>query len=133
MKPGTIQERDRGESTVQSVLIVPVILTILFMGAHVAAYARGSQVANAAALRGAQVAASVEPDAAGTWSTLREVDTVVADLGFRTAAAPEIEVGPRDARVTVSLLVSRVVPFLPGVVTRSVQVPREVFLKAQDR
>lgn len=129
----SIRERDRGESTVQAVLVLPVILTILFMGAHLTAYARGSQVANAAALRGAQVAASVEPDSTGTWATLREIDTVVADLGFRAAAAPEIEVGPQDARVTVSLVINRVVPFLPSVVTRSAQVPREIFLRAQDR
>lgn len=123
----------RGETTVQAVLVVPVILTILFVGAHVTAYVRGSQVANAAAVRGAQVAASVEPDATGTWSALREIDAVVADLGFRTAAAPAIEVGPRNARATVSLVIHQIVPFLPNVVTRSAWVPREVFLREQDR
>lgn len=129
----TRRNNPRGETTVQAVLVVPVVLTILFVGAHVTAYVRGSQVANAAAIRGAQVAASVEPDAAGTWSTLREIDTVVTDLGFRTAAAPGIEVGPKVARVTVSLVIHRVVPFLPDVVTRSALVPREVFLREQDR
>lgn len=123
----------RGETTAQAVLVVPVILTILFMGAHVTAYVRGSQVANAAALRGAQTAAAVEADAAGMWSTLREIDLVVSDLGFRTASTPTVEVRARDARVSVSLVIDRVVPFLPGVVTRSAFVPREIFLREQDR
>lgn len=123
----------RGESTVQMVLIFPLLLTILFVGAHLTAYARGAQVANAAATRGVQVAAAVQPDAEGTWSALREIDTVVSDLGYRSAAAPSVEVGPRTARVTVSLVVQRVVPFLPGIVTRTAQAPREVFLRSQDR
>lgn len=125
--------RDKGETSIQVVLVFPALLTILFVGAHLAAYARGAQVAGTAATRGVQVAASVDPDADGMWSTLREVDTVVSDLGHRSAAAPRVEVGPRTARVTVSITVERIVPFLPGVVTRAAEMPREVFVRFQDR
>lgn len=129
----TNRSESRGETSIQMVLMFPVLLTILFMGAHVTVWARGSQVAHAAATRGAQVAAARDGSSDGTWASLREIDAVVADLGFRSAAAPKIEVGPRTARVTVSLIVQRVVPFLPGAVTRSVVVPREIFLRQQDR
>lgn len=124
---------ERGETSIQSVLVFPVLLTILFMGVHVAAYARGSQVAGVAATRGAQVAASRGNDADGAWATLRQIDEIVADLGFETVASPRIEIDARAARVTVSLPIERIVPFLPGTVTRSAEVPREIFLRQQDR
>lgn len=123
----------RGETSIQSVLIFPVLLTILFIGAHVTAYVHGSQVAHAAAIRGAQVAAAHDADAAGVGATLGEVDAVVEDLGFRTAAVPTVEITDRRVRVTVTVETQRVVPFLPVHVSRSAESPREVFLRQQDR
>lgn len=123
----------RGETSVQMVLVFPLLLTILFMGAHIAVYARGSQVANTAAARGVQVAAAAGPDADGLLATFREVDTVVSDLGHRAAAAPRVEVGSQSARVTVSVRIQRIVPFLPETVSRTAEMPREIFLRSQDR
>jgi hypothetical protein len=122
----------RGETSIEAVLIVPIVLTLLFAGVHVTSLARAAQVANIAATRGAQVAAA-SPDGASPLPVLREVDVVVGDLGGRAPRPARVSVGPRTVRVTVELEIRPVVPFLPVRVVRAATAPRERFLLEQER
>lgn len=125
--------RNRGEASIQAVLLVPAILGIFFLGVHATALAHGAHVANAAAIRGAQIAAFSHSEGNDVVRALNEMEQVVSDLGSRMYSAPSLEIGSTSVRVTVKVAVKSVVPFLPTSVTRAAIVSREQFLMEQDR
>lgn len=128
-----VARRNRGETSIQAVLLVPVILGIFFLGVHATALAHGAHVANAAAIRGAQIAAFSNSEGNDVVRALNEMEQVVSDLGSHMYSAPSLEIGSKSVRVTVQVSVQSVVPFLPTSVTRSAIVSREQFLMEQDR
>lgn len=128
-----LHNHDRGETSIQTVLLVPIMLTILFVGIHVGSLARAGQVAGLAAFRGAQMAAAADGSAGQTVEVLREIDRTITELGSRASTAPRVLIGPRAVRVSVTVDVEQIVPFLPVSSTRSVTVARETFLREQDR
>ena len=125
--------RNRGETSIQAVLLVPAILGIFFLGVHATALAHGAHVANAAAIRGAQIAAFSNSEANDVVRALNEMEQVVADLGSRMHTTPSLQIDSKSVHVTVSVEVQSVVPFLPTAVTRSATVSREQFLTEQNR
>ena len=125
--------RNRGETSIQAVLLVPVVLGIFFLGVHATALIHGAHVANAAAIRGAQIAAFSNSEANDVVRALNEMEQVVADLGSRMHTAPSLQIDSKSVHVTVSVEVQSVVPFLPTAVTRSATVSREQFLTEQNR
>ena len=125
--------RNRGETSIQAVLLVPAILGIFFLGVHATALAHGGHIANAAAIRGAQIAAFSDNEGNDVVRALNEMEQVVSDLGSRMYSAPSLEIGSKSVRVTVKVAVQSIVPFLPTSVTRSATVSREQFLMEQDR
>ena len=125
--------RNRGEASIQAVLLVPAILGIFFLGVHATALAHGAHVANAAAIRGAQIAAFSNSEGNDVVLALNEMEQVVSDLGSHMYSAPSLEISSKSVRVTVKVAVQSVVPFLPTSVTRSAIVSREQFLMEQNR
>lgn len=125
--------RNRGETSIQAVLLVPVVLGIFFLGVHATALAHGAHVANAAAIRGAQIAAFSNSEGNDVVWAVNEMKQVVSDLGSDMYSAPSLEIGGKSIRVTVKVAVRSIVPFLPTSVTRSATVSREQFLMEQDR
>ena len=69
--------RNRGETSIQAVLLVPAILGIFFLGVHATALAHGAHVANAAAIRGAQIAAFSNSEGNDVVRALNEMEQVV--------------------------------------------------------
>jgi hypothetical protein len=133
MKPPSKARHNRGETSIQAVLLVPVVLGIFFLGVHATGLAHGAHVANAAAIRGAQVAAFSNREGIDVVRALNEIEQVVSDLGSHMYSAPSLEIGSRSVHVTVSVAVQSIVPFLPTSVTRSAIVSREQFLLEQNR
>lgn len=133
MMPSSVARRNRGETSIQAVLLVPAILGIFFLGVHATALAHGGHIANAAAIRGAQIAAFSNNEGNDVVRALNEMEQVVSDLGSHMYSAPSLEIGSKSVRVTVKVAVQSVVPFLPTSVTRSAIVSREQFLMEQDR
>jgi len=125
--------RNRGETSIQAVLLVPVVLGIFFLGVHATALAHGAHVANAAAIRGAQIAAFSTSDGNDVVRAMNEMERVVTDLGYEMTNAPLLQIGSKSIRTTVTLAVQSIVPFLPTSVTRSATVSREEFLMEQER
>lgn len=132
MLPAEVR-RDRGETSIQAVLLVPVVLGIFFLGVHATALAHGAHVANAAAIRGAQIAAFSTSDGNDVVRAMNEMERVVTDLGYEMTNAPLLQIGSKSIRTTVTLAVQSIVPFLPTSVTRSATVSREEFLMEQER
>ena len=127
------RQHSRGETSIQSVLLIPVVFSLYFLCAHVTAIFHAAQVAQLAAEQGAQLAST-----AGTFTTdiapaLNRIESVVSDLGSQLASAPQIEESLFAVKTTVSVRVPGIVPFLPASVSRSTHVPRERFLMEQER
>ena len=123
----------RGEVSIQAVLLVPIILMMFFIGVHMATFAHASHIANLSASQGAQAAAASTGESVDTARVLNGIETTVSDLGALMSYAPRIYVGSTEVIVTVTLDFSPVVPFLPHFVSRTVILPREQFIREQDR
>ena len=123
----------RGETSIQAVLLVPVVLGVFFLGVHATALVHGAHVANAAAVRGAQIAAFSNSEGNDAVRALNEMEQVVSDLGSHMYSAPSLSIGSKSVQVTVKVAIQSVVPFLPTSVTRSATVSREQFLMEQNR
>jgi Flp pilus assembly protein TadG len=133
MTAATNPGNDRGETSIQTVLLVPVILSILFISVHAAALGHAGQVASVAANRGAQLAATSDNSSESTFVTRQEVRRTVMELGSQLRSEPQLSAYMGNVRVTVRIGVPRIVPFLPDVVTRSASAPIERFIEEQDR
>lgn len=114
-------------------IIVPVVLTILFLAVHLAILGHASHVAQVAAERGAQTAAASNGSVSGVRSAINQASAVVHDMGAHLGSAPSVQSNGRTIGVTVQLVTQKLVPFLPSSVSRTVWVAREDFVKEQDR
>ena len=123
----------RGETTVQVVLMVPVILLLLLVGVHVASYMHASNVANAAAKRGAQVAAGMSVSSGASSAATTSVTEMVRDLGSRLQQPPQVVMSQSFVTVSVQLRIGRLLPFLPDPVSRRGIARREVFMTEGER
>ncbi len=133
MKAATFPSRDRGETSVQMVLLVPVVLSILFLTVNAAALAHAGQIASLAANRGAQLIASSNGDSAAVSIVRVEIARTIRDLGSVLESEPQFSTYDGNVEVTVRVKVPGVVPFLPGFVTRRANAPIEQFINEQDR
>ena len=133
MRIATFPSGDRGETSTQVVILVPIILSIFFACVHAAALAHGGQVASLSALRGAQILASSD-GTTGSLALMRfEVQRTVSEMGNALETEPQLSVYRDSVRVAVRVRVPGVVPFFPTSVSRSVSVPFERFIEEQDR
>ena len=123
----------RGETSIQAVLLVPLVFGFFFLGVHAASVAYGSHVATIAAGRGAQMAAAASTQGPDIVAALNEVERVVKELGAKMSATPGIRIDSESVTVNVTLDIQRVVPFLPSRVSRNAHVSRERFIMEQDR
>lgn len=124
---------ERGETTAQLAVLVPIVFAVFLVGVHLASYAYASHVANVAALRGAQRASAQATTAVGIVAGLSEIERVTHELGSTLVVAPRVMLEGDSVRAQVSLKVAKVVPFLPHIVTRTAWAAREDFLRSQDR
>lgn len=124
---------DRGETSAQTVIIVPVLLTVLFVVIHLAILGHASHVAQLAAQRGAQVAASANGSVDGTQRAVQQASAVARELGAALGSPPTVHWNDRTVGLTVHLVTQKLVPFLPHDVSRTVWMTQETFLKEQDR
>lgn len=121
----------RGETTAQTVLVLPVVLGLLWMSVHVAMLFHAGNVAAASAAAAARVAAGSGAPGAGA---VRHVAARTAsDLGGRLEGDPRVDFGRDAVAVVVTVKGPDLVPFLPGAVTRRAVAPIEQFLMEQDR
>lgn len=133
MKAATFPGSDRGETSIQVVLLVPIILSIFFACVHAAALAHGAQVAALAAMRGAQISASIDGTTGSRVLMRSEVHRTVNEMGNTLESEPQFSVYQDTVLVAVRVSIPGVVPFLPTSVSRSATVPLERFIEEQER
>lgn len=124
---------ERGETSVESVVLAPVLFTLAFAVVHVASFWMSAHTASVAAARGAR-AASMASDSRESFELgAGAVEQTVSELGAKLASAPLVEINDKVIRVTVETRIAGVTPFLPHVVRRSVEARRESYVRESDR
>jgi Flp pilus assembly protein TadG len=121
---------ERGETTAQAVLAVPVLLLFLFFGVQVSMYFNTAQLAAIAAQDGA-IAGSISGG-----SEIRAIAAAVKSTAEQRASegkTPEARIDNGLIEVKVILYVPSIVPFFPTLVTRSASEPLERFVLEVDR
>ena len=119
-----------GETVVQAVLVVPVVLTFLWLALQATVFMHDAHMASAAASEGASVASRFgSSEMAGRNAAVR----LLAELGATAASAPTVVRQGSDVIATVSIRVPRIAPFFPSVVTRSAREVREKYVTEEER
>ena len=121
---------ERGETTAQAVLAVPVLLLFLLFGVQATLYFHTAQIAALAAQDGA-IAGSVVGG-----NEIHAIAAAVKSAAEQHASAgkiPEVRVADGVIEVEVLLRVPSVVPLFPSSVTRSASEPFERFVLEVDR
>lgn len=124
---------DRGETSTQTVIIVPVIITLLFLIVHIAVLSHASHIAQVAALRGAQIAASANGSVDEINRAIQQSQQIARDMGTSLATQPQVTWNQRSVGLSVRVRTQSVLPFLPNEVERTVWVAEEKFMMEQDR
>ena len=121
---------ERGETTAQVVLAVPVLLLFLLFGIQVSLYFHTAQIASIAAQEAAiagAVAGSNEIEA------LAVAVRSVAELHASEGKTPIVRMGERTIEVEVLLRVPTVISLFPAFVTRSASEPLEKYVYEVER
>jgi hypothetical protein len=121
---------ERGETTAQVVLAVPVLLLFLLFGIQVSLYFHTAQIASIAAQE-----AAIAGAAAGS----NEIEAIavavrsVAELHASEGKTPIVRMGERTIEVEVLLRVPTVISLFPAFVTRSASEPLEKYVYEVER
>lgn len=124
---------ERAETTIQTVVLVPIVFLIVFMCFHLGSTFHQSHIAQLAASRGASVASGLAQTDSSVLQARREIERVVSDLGSRLATQPVISYRDRGVEVRVTLTSSTAVSFLPATASADVWRPMESFRQEHDR
>ena len=121
---------ERGETTAQAVLAVPVLLLFLLLGVQISMFFNTAQLASIAAQDGA-IAGSVH----GGSETLAiaAATKTTAEQRASEAKTPDVRIDNGVIEVKVILHVPSVVPFFTSSVSRSASEPLERFVLEVDR
>jgi hypothetical protein len=121
---------DRGEVSIEAVLLVPALFFIALIAVQAGVLLHGVSVANHVAAAGATAAARL-----GATSTDGNLAVQVAadSVGARLAKASEIHATQQHVSVRVWIVVPQAVPMFGQQVSREVRVPRERFVAYPNR
>ena len=124
----SLSQRDKGETSAQVVLVVPVIILILMLAIQAGLYFHTSNVAGAAAAQGATAASSVTiTSSVALQLGQTSASNFVMAAGAQLFATPLVVVSAGMVSVTVQVKVPRIIPFFSSSVGRSVIEPLERF------
>lgn len=115
---------ERGSTSIQMVMLLPAVFSVLFLGLQAALYYYAATVASAAAQDGARVAAAYGSDGttAGVSTAVSALDQSHGSLQNYTVTAAANPAGPE---VTVTGTSLSVIPGMTFPVTRSASLPWE--------
>lgn len=121
---------DLGETVVQTVLVVPVVLTFMWLALQATVFMHDAHMASAAASEGASVASRFgSSEVAGRNAAVR----LIAELGATAASSPTVVRQGNSVVATVSIRVPRIAPFFPSVVTRTAREVKEKYMTEEER
>lgn len=119
-----------GETVVQVVIAVPIVLSMLLIAIQAMLFMHSAQIASLAASKGASVAANSQGDVA---MALNSATITAAELGAQLVGVPTAIIDDGFASVQVRVDVPNVAPFFPSSVLRQGLEPLESFVEEDDR
>lgn len=122
-----IPRHERAETTIQTVVLVPIVFLLTLMCFHLGSLFHQSHIAELAAIRGASVASGLDISSQSSSQARLEIRRVVTELGSHLASEPSISYENRGVQVTVRIRSSTALSFLPSVATAEVWQPMELF------
>jgi len=120
--------RDRGEGTVQYVILVPIVFLVVLLGVQAATYFHAANIASNAATRAVSVASRAGASSA---AGAQEASKVVAESGAELLGV-SVD-GSSEITAAVTVRVRRVVPFFSQAVSRRAAAPKERYLFEDER
>ncbi len=124
---------ERAETSLQAVILVPVVFLIVFMCFHLAALIHQGHVAMALAIRGAEITSASDNHFDAHGRAVAEMKLMSAELGAHLSRTPSFNYEENSVLVTVHLRVTGAVPFLPRVASATARQTLERFVPEQDR
>ena len=118
---------ERAETTIQSVVLVPIVFLVAFMCFHLGSLFHQMHIAELAAIRGASIASGLDISAQSSSQARLEIKQVVSELGSRVVSEPMISYKNKGVEVTVRLRAISAISFLPSIATAQVWRPMESF------
>jgi hypothetical protein len=124
------QRDDRGDVSTQLVLLTPLLLFLVMVVVQLALWLHASNVGAAVAARGA-AAAAVAGASPGDGESAAVV--LAHEAGIQLASAPVVERHADVVTLRVQVRLARLLPGLPGTVTRVAEAPVERFIAEPSR
>jgi hypothetical protein len=121
---------ERGETVVQVVIAVPIVLSILLIAIQAMLFMHSAQIATLAASKGASVAANSQGNIV---QALNTATITAAELGAQLVGSPTAKISDGFATVQVRVAVPNVAPFFPTSVLRQGEEPLESFVPEGER
>lgn len=126
--------RDRGETSAEAVLVLPILILLIMVVMQSALYFHTAHVARASAAEGATAAASyLVPGSLVSTIGVERAAAFASDAGGRLDGVPHAGLSSGVVRVSVTLKVPSLVPFLSTKVTRDATEPKERILREVER
>lgn len=126
----TSRRVDRGEVSIETVLLVPVLFVVALISVQAGVVLHGVSVANHVAAQGATAAARY---GATNQDGIVAVDAATNALGARLTREPLVYSSPKDVTVRVWIHIPQAVPFFAEQVSRQATVPRERYVPYAER
>ncbi len=121
---------DPGETVVQVVIAVPIVLSMLLIAIQAMLFMHSAHIATLAASKGASVAANTQGNVV---LALNSATQTVAELGAQLIGTPIANIADDFATVQIRVAVPNVAPFFPTSVLRQAEEPLESFVQEDDR
>lgn len=119
---------DRGEVSIETVILMPVLILLIMLGVQAATWYHAANVAQSAAAQGAAAGAVRDAGNGAASARAQQVIDESGALGSASASG-----GFAEVSVQVTVNVAHLVPFFPDTVTVSASEARERFIPEDQR
>ena len=121
---------DRGDTVLEVVIAVPIVLTLLLIAVQAMLFMHSAHIATLSAAKGASIAASADGEIV---SAIDSATRTAAELGAQLVGTPSLTVNDGIVVMRVRVAVPNVAMFFPSSVERGSEEPLEDFVPEDER
>ena len=121
---------DRGDTVLEVVIAVPIVLTLLLIAVQAMLFMHSAHIATLSAAKGASIAASADGEVI---SAIDSATRTAAELGAQLVGTPSLTVNDGFVVMRVRVAVPNVAMFFPSSVERGSEEPLEDFVPEGER
>ena len=121
---------DRGDTVLEVVIAVPIVLTLLLIAVQAMLFMHSAHIATLSAAKGASIAASADGEII---SAIDSATRTAAELGAQLVGTPSLTVNDGFVVMRVRVVVPNVAVFFASSVERGSEEPLEDFVPEDER